>query len=295
MKKTIFTGAGVALVTPFREDGQVNYDVLGKLVDFQLANGTDAIIACGTTGEASTLTDEEQVGVIRFVVDRVAGRIPVLAGAGSNDTEHGIELCRSCMNAGADALLLVTPYYNKTSQKGLIEHYTAMANSVDIPILLYNVPSRTGLNITAKTTYALSKVENIVGTKEASGNFTQIAEIAQLCGEDFAIYSGNDDQIVPILSLGGKGVISVLANVAPRNTHEMVAKFHAGDTIAARKLQLDAIPLIAALFSDVNPIPVKAAANMMGLNVGGYRRPLTTMEDAGLQALEKEMRAYGLL
>jgi len=294
-KPTIFTGAGVAIVTPFLPDGGVNFDALAKLVEFQLENGTDAIIACGTTGEASTLTDAEQIAVIQCVVETVEKRVPVIAGAGSNDTAHGVELCRMAQKAGADALLLVTPYYNKTSQKGLIEHYTAMAESVDIPIILYNVPSRTGLNITAKTTLALSKVPNIVGTKEASGNFSQIAEIVHLCDDDFAIYSGNDEQILPILALGGKGVISVLSNVAPKNTHDMVAKFHAGDIAGARKLQLDAIPLINALFSDVNPIPVKAAVNMMGLNAGGYRRPLTTMSDEGLAALKNAMYEYGLL
>jgi len=295
MGRPIFTGAGVALVTPFNADESVNYDALGKLVDFQLANGTDAIIACGTTGEASTLTDDEQIEVIRFVAERTAKRVPVIAGAGSNDTAHGVALCRRAQQAGADALLLVTPYYNKTSQKGLIEHYTEMAKCVDLPVILYNVPGRTGLNITSKTTHALSQIENIVATKEASGNFTQIAEIAHVCDDDFAVYSGNDDQIVPILALGGKGVISVLSNVAPRNTHDMVAKFHAGDVAGARKLQLDAIPLINALFSDVNPIPVKAAVNMMGMNAGGYRRPLVAMEDAPLKALESAMRAYGLI
>ena len=294
-KPLIFTGAGVALVTPFLPDGGVNFDALAKLVEFQLANGTDAIIACGTTGEASTLTDEEQIAVIRCVAETAAKRVPVIAGAGSNDTAHGVELCRMAQKAGADALLLVTPYYNKTSQKGLVEHYTVMANSVDIPVLLYNVPSRTGLNITAKTTYELSKVPNIVGTKEASANFTQIAEIAHLCDEDFAIYSGNDDQILPILALGGRGVISVLSNVAPKDTHDMVSKFLAGDVKAAQKLQLDAIPLINALFSDVNPIPVKAAMNLMGLNAGGYRRPLTTMSGEGLAALEAVMKDYKLI
>jgi len=294
-KPTIFTGAGVALVTPFNPDGSVNFDTLAKLVEFQVQNGTDAIIACGTTGEASTLTDAEQIAVIRCVVDTVNKRIPVIAGAGSNDTAHGIELCRMAQTAGADALLLVTPYYNKTSQKGLIEHYTAMANAVDIPVILYNVPSRTGLNITAKTTYELSKVPNIVATKEASGNFSQIAEIAHLCDDDFSIYSGNDEQILPILALGGKGVISVLSNVAPRNTHDMVMKFFSGDIKAATKLQLDAIPLINALFSDVNPIPVKAAMNMMGLNAGGYRRPLTAMSDEGLVALATAVKDYKLI
>jgi len=296
MANPIFTGAGVAIVTPFHEDGKVNFDMLMKLVDFQLVNETDAIIACGTTGEASTLTDDEQIEVIRCVVDKVAGRVPVIAGAGSNDTAHGAELCVRAEKAGADALLLVTPYYNKTSQKGLIEHYTEMAASVDLPIILYNVPGRTGLNITPKTTLALSKVENIVATKEASGNISQIAEVAQLCnGDDFTIYSGNDDQITPLLALGAKGVISVLSNVAPKNTHDMVTKFLAGDVAAAVKLQLDAIPLVSALFSDVNPIPVKAALNMMGMNVGGYRKPLTSMSDEGLKALESAMKAYGLI
>ena len=296
MGNPIFTGAGVALVTPFHADGSVNFEKLAELVEFQLANETDAIIACGTTGEASTLTDDEQIEVIRCVVDKVAGRVPVIAGAGSNDTNHGVELCVRAEKAGANALLLVTPYYNKTSQKGLIEHYTAMAASVDLPIILYNVPGRTGLNITAKTTQTLSHVENIVATKEASGNITQIAEVAHLCdGTDFAIYSGNDDQIVPLLSLGAKGVISVLSNVAPKETHDMVVKFLAGDVAGARKLQLDAMPLVSALFSDVNPIPVKAALNLMGMNVGGYRRPLTSMSDDALKALAAAMKDYGLI
>jgi len=295
MGNPIFTGAGVALVTPFCADGSINYDALAELVEFQIDNGTDAIIACGTTGEASTLTDDEQIEVIRCVVAQAGGRVPVIAGAGSNDTAHGVELCRRARLAGADALLLVTPYYNKTSQKGLVEHYTEMAKCVDLPIVLYNVPSRTGLNITAKTTQTLAKVENIVATKEASGNFSQIAEIAHLCGEDFDIYSGNDDQIVPVMALGGKGVISVLSNVAPRQTHDMAAKFLSGDVAGARKIQLDAMPLISALFSDVNPIPVKAAVNMMGLKAGGYRRPLTAMDEGAYRVLEEAMRAFGVI
>ena len=296
MKNPIFTGAGVALVTPFHGDGKVNFDMLAQLVDFQLENETDAIIACGTTGEASTLTDDEQIEVIRCVVDKVKGRVPVVAGAGSNDTVHGVELCVRAEKAGADGLLLVSPYYNKTSQKGLIEHYTAMAAGVDIPIILYNVPGRTGLNILPKTTLALSKVENIVATKEASGNISQIAEVANLCDLDtFTIYSGNDDQITPILALGGKGVISVLSNVAPKDTHDMVMNFLNGDAASSIQLQLKSIPLVSALFSDVNPIPVKAALNMMGMNVGGYRRPLTSMSGEAWKGLEAAMKNYGLI
>lgn len=293
----VFTGSGVAIVTPFNDDGSINFDAFGKLIDFQLENLTDAIIVCGTTGEASTLTDDEQIECIRFAVSHVNKRVPVIAGAGSNHTEHGAELCKASQRAGADACLLVTPYYNKTTQKGLIEHYTETAKSVDLPIILYNVPGRTGLNIAPKTVLELSKIENIVAIKEASGNITQIADVAHLClsdGGGFDIYSGNDDQILPVLSLGGKGVISVLANVAPKNTHDMVANFFAGNIKEAIKLQLDAMPLINALFCEVNPIPVKAALNMMGMNAGGYRRPLTTMDDNNRKTLEQAMKDYGL-
>lgn len=292
---SIFTGAGVALVTPTYADGSVNFDKLKELIEFQIANETDALIICGTTGEASTLSDEVQIECVRFSKEVTNGRVPVIAGAGSNDTAHCIALAQGCEKAGADAVLLVTPYYNKATQKGLILHYTAVANSISIPVILYNVPGRTGCNIAPKTVYELSKVKNIVAIKEASGNFSQIAEIAALCGPDFDIYSGNDDQIVPMLALGAKGVISVLSNVAPKNTHDMVAKFMAGDVAGAAKLQLDAIELINALFCEVNPIPVKAALNLMGYEVGPCRLPLCDMEEKNLETLRTALKNYGLL
>lgn len=292
---SIFTGAGVALVTPTYADGSVNFDKLKELIEFQIANETDALIICGTTGEASTLSDEVQIKCVRFSKEVANGRVPVIAGAGSNDTAHCIALAQGCEKAGADAVLLVTPYYNKATQKGLILHYTAVANSISIPVILYNVPGRTGCNIAPKTVYELSKVKNIVAIKEASGNFSQIAEVAALCGPDFDIYSGNDDQIVPMLALGAKGVISVLSNVAPRNTHDMVAKFMAGDVAGAAKLQLDAIELIKALFCEVNPIPVKAALNLMGYEVGPCRLPLCDMEEKNLETLRTALKNYGLL
>ncbi len=291
----IFKGSGVAIVTPFNADGTVNYDVFGELIEFQIKNGTDAIIVCGTTGEASTLTDDEQIETIRFAVDKVNKRVPVIAGAGSNYTDHGIELCVASQKAGADALLLVTPYYNKTTQKGLIDHYTHTANSVDIPVILYNVPGRTGLNINPRTAYELSKVENIVAIKEASGNISQIAEVAYYCDGKLDLYSGNDDQILPVLSLGGIGVISVSANIAPYDTHDMVMKYLNGDIKGATQLQLKSIPLVKQLFCEVNPIPVKAALNIMGFNVGGYRKPLVEMDESNLANLKKAMADYGLM
>ncbi len=292
---SLFTGSGVAIVTPMHADGSVNYPVLKELIEFQLENGTDAIIICGTTGEASTMTDQEQIDAVRFTVETVAKRAVVLAGAGSNDTAHAIELAKGCEATGVDGVLLVTPYYNKTTQKGLIKHYTAIANSINIPVLLYNVPGRTGLSISPKTCYELSKVKNIVGIKEASGNFSNIAEIAALCGPDFDLYSGNDDQNIPILSLGGKGVISVLANVAPKQTHDMVEKFLSGDTKGAAKLQLESIELINALFCEVNPIPVKTALNLMGFDVGPCKAPLCEMEEEHIEQLKTAMKNYGLL
>lgn len=295
MKHTIFTGAGVAIVTPFNADGSVNYDALGNLIEFQIENDTDAIIICGTTGEASTLTDDEQVDVIKFAVDKVAKRVPVVAGAGSNDTAHGIKLCKRCEQVGADGLLMVTPYYNKTTQKGLVKYYTDIASSVDLPIIMYSVAGRTGLNIAPATVEELSKVENIVAVKEASGNLSQVADIAARCGDRIDIYSGNDDQVLPVLSLGGKGVISVLSNVVPKYTHDMVWSFVNGDVAKATKMQLDCIDLIHSLFCEVNPIPVKEALNMMGLNAGGYRAPLVEMEEANRSKLENSMRAFGLI
>ncbi|MEY8320966.1 4-hydroxy-tetrahydrodipicolinate synthase [Lachnospiraceae bacterium 46-61] len=292
---SLFTGSGVAIITPMQADGSVNFPVLKELLEFQLENGTDAIIICGTTGEASTMTDEEQIEAVRFTVETVAKRVPVIAGAGSNDTAHAIELAKGCENVGVDGVLLVTPYYNKTTQKGLIKHYTAIANSINIPVILYNVPGRTGLSISPQTCYELSKVKNIVGIKEASGNFSNIAQIAALCGPDFDLYSGNDDQNVPILALGGKGIISVLANVAPKDAHDMVAKFHAGDTKGAAELQLKSIELINALFCEVNPIPVKTALSLMGFNVGVCKAPLCEMEPEHLEILKKAMKNYGLI
>lgn len=290
---SLFTGSGVAIVTPFKEDGKVDFESFARLIEFQIVNGTDAIIVCGTTGEASTLTDEEQIETIKFVVDTVDKRVPVIAGAGSNHTQHGVKLCKESQKVGVDGLLIVTPYYNKTTQKGLVKYYTTMASSVDIPIIMYSVKSRTGLNINPETAAQLSKIENIVAIKEASGDISQVAKIASMC--DLDIYSGNDDQIIPIMSLGGKGVISVLANVAPRKTHNMIASFLNGDIKKARKIQLDAIELINALFCEVNPIPVKAALNMMGLNVGGYREPLVEMEQSNYSRLERAMKNYGLI
>lgn len=292
---SIFTGAGVALVTPMNTDGSVNFEKMRELIEFQLANDTDALIICGTTGEASTMSDEVQIECIRFAKEVVAGRAPIIAGAGSNDTAHCIELAQGCEKAGADAVLLVTPYYNKATQKGLILHYTAVAESINIPIILYNVPGRTGCNIAPKTVAELAKVKNIVAVKEASGNLSQVAEIAALVGPDFDIYSGNDDQILPVLSLGGKGVISVLSNVAPKQTHDMVMNFLNGDVKAATKLQLDAIELISALFCEVNPIPVKAALNLMGYEVGACKAPLCDMEPKNLETLKTAMKNYGLI
>lgn len=291
----IFTGAGVALVTPMNQDGTVNYEKIKELIEFQLANDTDALIICGTTGEASTLSDEAQIECVRYAVEVTKGRVPIIAGAGSNDTAHCIKLSKACEAVGADALLLVTPYYNKATQKGLIQHYTLIANSVKIPIILYNVPGRTGCNIAPATVLELSKVENIVAVKEASGNLSQVAEIAAICPPDFDIYSGNDDQILPIMSLGGKGVISVLSNIAPKQTHDMAAKFLAGDIKGAIALQLGAIELISAIFCEVNPIPVKTALNLMGYEVGPLRLPLCDMEPKNLETLKSAMKNYGLL
>lgn len=291
----IFTGAGVAIITPFHEDGSINYDQLKKLVDYHCENGTDSIVICGTTGESATMTEEEHLECIKHTIDFTAGRIPVIAGTGSNCTATAVELSREAAKAGADGLLVVTPYYNKATQKGLIEHYKAIAREADAPIIMYSVASRTGCNIEPATVAALVKeVDNIVGVKEASGNISQVAKIMQLTQGDIDLYSGNDDQIVPILALGGKGVISVLSNVAPRETHEICAKFFAGDIAGSRELQLKAIPLINALFSEVNPIPVKKAVSLMGMEAGGLRMPLTEMEEANVQKLAQAMRAFGI-
>ena len=293
---SIFKGSGVAIVTPMHENGDVDYEQYAKLLEFQIANGTDAIIACGTTGESSTLTHEEHLEVIRYCVEAVAGRVPVVAGTGSNCTETAVYLSREAEKSGADALLLVSPYYNKATQNGLYAHYKAVADSVELPILLYNVPSRTGCNILPETVVRLGRdVKNIVGVKEASGNIGQIARLAALAGGDVDIYSGNDDQIVPIMSLGGKGVISVLANVAPRQTHEICQAYLDGDVKKSLQLQLDAMELCGALFCEVNPIPVKKALSLMGMGSGALRMPLSEMESANVQRLEKAMKDYGLL
>lgn len=292
----IFEGAGVALITPFTESGEVNYAKLEELVEEQIAGGTDAIIACGTTGESSTMSHEEHLDVVRFVCKVTGRRIPVIAGTGSNSTSEAIHLSKEAEKAGADALLLVTPYYNKATQGGLIAHYTAIAGSVNIPILLYHIPGRTGLTMKPETIVKLCReVPNIVGVKEASANFSAIAEIMSMAGGCVDLYSGNDDQIVPILSMGGKGVISVLSNVAPRQTHDICESYLKGDVKRSLKLQLDAIPLINALFCEVNPIPVKAAMNMMGKEVGPLRLPLTEMEPQNKERLKKAMEEYGIL
>ena len=292
----IFKGAGVAIVTPFTQDDKVNFEELGKMIDFQIAGGTDAIIICGTTGESSTLTHEEHDACIKFAVEHTAGRVPVIAGTGSNSTAEAIRLSTHAQNNGADALLLVTPYYNKATQKGLIQHYTAIANSVDLPIILYNVPSRTGVNILPQTAVTLAKnVKNIVSVKEASGNISQVAELAALADGCIDIYSGNDDQVVPLLSLGGVGVISVLSNVMPKLTHDMVMSYLNGDVKLSRQLQLSVMNLNKALFCEVNPIPVKEALNMMGWNAGAVRSPLCEMEPQHKELLRKELAAMKLI
>jgi len=293
---SIFTGSGVAIVTPMHEDGAVDYEHFARLIEFQIAKGTDAIIVCGTTGEASTLTHEEHLDVIRYCVKTVAGRIPVIAGTGSNCTETAVYLSREAEDAGADGLLLVSPYYNKATQNGLYAHFKTVADSVKLPILLYNVPSRTGCNILPETIVRLcTEVENIVGVKEASGNISQIAQLAATAGGHVDIYSGNDDQIVPIMALGGLGVISVLANVAPAQTHDMCRKLLDGDIKGSCRMQLEAMELCKALFCEVNPIPVKKALQLMGLCGGTLRMPLTEMEPANVQRLEKAMKTYGIL
>lgn len=295
MKKTIFTGAGVAIVTPMNPDLSINWELLGTLIDDQIAHGTDAIVIAGTTGEASTMTDEEHVQSIRFAVERTAGRVPVVVGAGSNHTDYALWLSREAKQAGADALLHVTPYYNKTSQAGLVRHFMTLADATDLPVILYNVPSRTGVNIQPKTYQELCKHPNITATKEASGNLSQIAMIRSLCGDELDIYSGNDDQIVPILSLGGKGVISVLSNVAPRQTHDICQLYFDGKVRESADLQIKLLPLINALFCDVNPIPVKEAVCMMGWDAGMCRLPLVELDPEHKELLSREMRAAGLI
>lgn len=292
----IFKGAGVAIVTPMYQDGTVNYDKLSEILEEQIAGHTDAIVICGTTGEASTLTHEEHLDVIRYTVEKVAKRIPVVAGTGSNCTETAIYLSQEAEKAGADGLLLVTPYYNKATQNGLKMHFTKIAQSVSIPIILYNVPGRTGCNLLPETVaYLVENVENIVGIKEATGNISQITKMMSLCGDKIDLYSGNDGEIVPLLSIGGCGVISVLSNIAPQQTHDIVAEWMNGNVQKSCQLQLEAIELIDALFCEVNPIPVKKAMNLMGKEVGPLRAPLTEMEEATTARLEKAMKGYGLL
>ena len=291
----IFTGAGVAIVTPMYPDGKVNFDKLGELIEFQIANHTDSIIITGTTGEASTLTEDEHVECIRYAVDKVAKRIPVIAGTGSNCTNTAIYLTTEAEKAGADGALVVTPYYNKATQKGLIQHFSKVAQNTSLPMVLYSVASRTGVNIAPETVAELHRnCENIVAIKEASGNISQVADILQMTQGDIDVYSGNDDQIVPILSLGGKGVISVLSNICPQETHDIVEKFMCGDIAGARDLQLRALPLIHALFCEVNPIPAKTALNLMGMEVGPLRLPMTPMEEANKARLIQAMKEFGV-
>lgn len=294
MKNRIFTGAGVAIVTPMNEDMSVNYKKLGELIDFQIENNTDAIIICGTTGESSTLDHDEHSKVIEFAVKHTNKRIPVIAGTGSNDTNYCIKLSKEAESLGADGLLLVTPYYNKTSQRGLIKHYTMVAESVNLPIIIYSVASRTGVNIAPETCYELSKVPNIVAVKEASGNISQVAKIRQLCKDNLDVYSGNDDQIVPMLSLGCIGVISVLSNILPKETHDICKLYFDGKVKESMELQLDLLPLCNDLFIDVNPIPVKEAMNLMGMEVGECRMPLCKMSDENIETLKNTLIASNI-
>ncbi len=289
----LFEGSGVALVTPYTESG-IDYEKLGELIDWQIENKTDAIVICGTTGEAATMTDAERKETIEFAVKRVNKRIPVIAGTGSNNTAYSIELSKYAEKVGVDGVLLVTPYYNKSTQKGVIEHFKAIASNIEVPVILYNVPGRTGISLKPETVFELSKVENIKAIKEASGDISLVAEIARLCGEDFYIYSGNDDMVVPILSLGGKGVISVVANILPLDTHNMVMEYLKGDVKASRRSQLKMNGVINALFIETNPIPVKTAMNLMGMNAGKFRLPLTTMEDKNKKVLIGFMEEYGI-
>ena len=292
----VFTGSAVAIITPFYENGDVNFEELGRLIDFQIENGSDAIVICGTTGEASTLTHEEHLDCIRYAVEKTAGRVPVIAGTGSNCTRTAIYLSQEAEKYGADALLVVTPYYNKATQKGLKQHFAAVANSVSIPVILYNVPSRTGCNILPETVVEMAKeVDNIVGIKEASGNVGQVTQLATLADGCIDIYSGNDDQVVPLMALGGKGVISVLANVAPRQSHDIVASYLAGDVEKSLKEQLRLLPLIDALFCEVNPIPVKKAVSMLGFAAGPLRMPLTEIEPEHEKRLRQAMVDAGIL
>ncbi len=292
----IFTGAGVAIVTPFHADGSVNYNKLEELINYQIDHGTDSIVICGTTGESPTLSEKEHVDVIKKAVEFTKGRVPVVAGTGSNSTQTAIELSVAAVEAGADGLLVITPYYNKATQAGLVQHFTAIADAAKAPIIMYSVQSRTGVNIAPETVATLVKnVDNIVGLKEASGNISQVAKIMNLTDGKLDLYSGNDDQIVPVMSLGGIGVISVLSNVAPQYTHDICAKYLAGDVKGSMEMQLKAIPLVDQLFCEVNPIPVKKALNLMGFEVGGLRMPLTELTKANEEKLAKAMREFGIL
>jgi len=293
MKKIIFKGCGTAIITPFTENG-VNFDEFGRIIEEQIENKVDAIIVCGTTGEASTMTESERKETISYALKKANGRVPIIAGTGGNCTRNVIEFTKWAESIGVDGALIVTPYYNKTTQDGLVAHYTAIAKETKLPIIMYSVPGRTGVNITPDTCKKLSEIENIVAIKEASGNLSQIAEIKALCGDNLEIYSGNDDQITPILSVGGIGVISVLSNVAPEYTHNIVYDYLSGNTTKATEAQLKALPLIKALFCEVNPIPVKAAMNMLGYNVGLPRLPLIEMSDSGKEKMKKALKDFGL-
>lgn len=295
MKKTIFTGAGVAIVTPMNNDGSINYEKLGELIDFQIENQTDAIIICGSTGEAATMTDKEHLDCIEYAIKYTDKRVPVIAGAGSNDTAYAVEMAKEIEKMGADALLEVTPYYNKTSQRGLVEHFARIADASELPIILYNVPSRTGMSISVNTYKVLSEHKNIVATKEACGNISEIAKLRAECGDNLDVYSGNDDQIVPILSLGGKGVISVLSNILPKETHDICSLYFNGEVKKSAELQLKFLDFANALFMDVNPVPVKDAMNILGYNVGECRLPLITMSEDNKEKLKVSMRNIGLL
>lgn len=295
MKNTIFTGAGIAIITPMNADGSINYQGLGDLIENQIANGTDAIIICGTTGEASTMTDEEHLECIRFAVEKTAGRIPVIAGTGSNDTRYAIELSKEAEAVGVDGLLLVTPYYNKTTQRGLIAHFTAIAEAVNVPIILYNIPGRTGVNMEVATVKKLAEHRNIAAIKEASGNISYAAKLIAACGDNIDVYSGNDDMVVPLVSLGGKGVISVASHVIPKQMHDMVQYCLDNNFAEATKLQIEYLDLINSLFIEVNPIPVKEALNMMGVNVGSCRMPLYEMSDEHKAVLRASLEKHGLI
>lgn len=292
MQKPLFIGSAVAIITPFTDNG-VDYETLAELIEFQIKGGSDAIVVCGTTGEASTMPDDEHIAVIKFTVETVNKRVPVIAGTGSNDTRHAVELTKAAEEVGADAILSVTPYYNKATQKGLYGHFKLIADSVKIPIVLYNVPGRTGVNLNPETLKALSEIDNIIAVKEC--NLGQFGDVVNLCGENFTVYTGDDNAVLPALSLGGKGVISVMANIIPQDTHNMVANFFQGDINGAIKLQLQTLNLIKALFSEVNPIPIKAAVSLLGFKAGQCRMPLTELSDNNLELLRTEMKAYGLI